>query len=132
MQRTNADGIFQFSAILSLKSNNAIKIQKIPATEIAVSERCMKKSPQQHKVIIGVPNVNTIDTPLKMLYLATLPMLIPRSSCFSRRYSLLNLGSNFFYSFFYVIYFVSNSCFKFFDLFFQICYCRSFCEFRRC
>lgn len=71
----SAEGLLKVSAILSLRNSDAIRIEKIPAALIAVSALCTKKSPQQARVAMGVPMVNAVDTPLKVLYLAT--ALIP-------------------------------------------------------
>jgi hypothetical protein len=69
--KMSAEGLLKVSAILSLRKSEAIRIEKIPAAEIAVSARCTKKSPQQASVAMGVPIVNAVDTPLKVLYFAT-------------------------------------------------------------
>ena len=119
---TKAEGTFQCSKILSLKSNNTISIANIAPADIAVSERCIKKSLQQANVTIGVPIVNTVDIPLNVLYFATIFILIPRCVRFLlfSTYNILYSRNCLLDNTLNIIYFFFNFLFKAFYLLFKL------------
>ena len=119
-ERINAEGVFIFSASLSLAKSKAIKIANTPAADIAVAGRSVKKSPQQASVIIGVPIVNNVDMPLKVLYLPTSFISIPHYHFFFRFIFDLYNGLCFIYCVFYKLLLSFSLCLDLFSQCFKL------------
>ena len=100
IQVKTQDGTLKCSTILSLSNSTVRSIASIPPADIAVSLLCTNISPQQSNVTIGVPAVKAVDTPLQILYLATVFIL---TSCYNFIFFITCFYKShcFFYSFIY-------------------------------